>query len=119
VRLGGVIGSTDAEAIELAGVEAHELGGMLSAMNTEPASTKETACIELIGTAEGAATAEPEALETMRLGAGYTWHCEMTWQVASAQLERRHKTNGQLGYELPYINSMGCYLRLNGDIPMV
>jgi hypothetical protein len=87
-------------------------------MNTEPASTKDTACVELIGTAEGAVTAEPEALETMRL-VYCTWHCEMTWQVASAQLERRHKTNGLLGYELPYINSMGCHLRLNDDIPIV
>jgi hypothetical protein len=33
-------------------------------MNTEPAPTEDTACVELIGTAKRATTAEPKALET-------------------------------------------------------
>jgi len=38
---------------------------MLSATNTEPAPTKDTTCVELIGAAKRATTAEPEALETL------------------------------------------------------
>jgi hypothetical protein len=36
---------------------------VLSATNAEPASTEDTACVELIGAAKRAETAEPEALE--------------------------------------------------------
>jgi len=66
--------------------------GVFSATNTEPAPTGEdTACVELIGAAERAATAEPEALEAWvddEAGRGYTSRHETT--VAGASTRSRH-----------------------------
>jgi hypothetical protein len=68
----------------------HGPGRVLLATNTKPAPTKDTACIEPIGAAERAATAEPEALEApgqaKRLGMGNMW----LWASASTYLRHHH-----------------------------
>jgi hypothetical protein len=61
LEFAGAIGSADAEPAEPTIVDAQQSGGGLSATNAEPAPTEDTACVELIGAAERAATAESEA----------------------------------------------------------
>ena len=51
------------KAIECAPIEAHEPGGASLDTNVDHATTKGTASVKLIGMAEKAAAAEPEALE--------------------------------------------------------
>jgi hypothetical protein len=55
--------NAEAEVREPAHVEVQELEGVPLATNTAPVPVKGTASIKLIGAAESAATAKPEALE--------------------------------------------------------
>jgi hypothetical protein len=90
VGLAGTIANAEAEAAKPMSTGAHEERGVLLATNTVPAPIKDTACVEPIGAAEKAATAEPEALEApgqaKRLRAGNTW----LWASTSACLRHRH-----------------------------
>jgi len=54
--------NTDLDAVESAGVDAHELGGALPVMGAIPGLAKGTASIKLASGAEKAAPAKPEAL---------------------------------------------------------
>jgi hypothetical protein len=56
-------GKAGAKAIECAVIDAHEPGGVSLDVDTTPTPTEGTASVKLIGVAEKAATAEPEALE--------------------------------------------------------
>jgi len=55
--------NTDADAVESAGVDTHEVGGALPVAGAIPGLAKGTASIELASGAEKAAAAKPEALE--------------------------------------------------------
>jgi hypothetical protein len=69
--LASAIANPDAEAVVPAIFEGHESGGVALAMNaTVPA--KDTTSAELIGMAERATAAEPEALEPW--ARGKSWH---------------------------------------------
>ena len=61
--LAGTIANTEAEAREPARVEVRGSEGVPLAANAAPAPVKGTTSVGLIDAAEGAATAEPEALE--------------------------------------------------------
>jgi len=61
--LAGAVANANGKATKHTAAEAHKPGGALLATSAVPAPTKETTDIELVGTAERAAAAEPEALE--------------------------------------------------------
>jgi hypothetical protein len=61
--LAGVIVNAEADVRELAHVEVQASEGVLLAVNAIPVPARGTAGVELIGAAESATTAEPEALE--------------------------------------------------------
>jgi hypothetical protein len=61
--LAGVIVNAKADVREPAHVKAQASEGVLLAANAIPAPDRGTTGVELIGAAEGATTAEPEALE--------------------------------------------------------
>jgi hypothetical protein len=61
--LAGVIVNAEADVREPAHVKVQASEGVLLAANAIPAPDRGTAGVELIGAAEGATTAEPEALE--------------------------------------------------------
>ena len=64
-------GKAGTKAIECAVIDAHKPGGASLDADTAPAPTKGTTSVELIGVAEKAATAEPEALEPRAEGAAW------------------------------------------------
>jgi hypothetical protein len=58
-----LVANTQMEVTEPADADTQESGGVLLAMSAQPAPTEDTTGIELIGAAEKATAAEPEALE--------------------------------------------------------
>ena len=58
----GMTKNADAEEVEPSGIDAHERGGMLAVVDTEPPLAEGTASIEPASGAERATAARPEAL---------------------------------------------------------
>jgi hypothetical protein len=63
-------------------VKGHEPGGVLSAMSTIPAPTKDTAGIELASVAKGARTAKSKVLEPW-VGDEAGHKCDIAWDEGS------------------------------------